>query len=205
MEVASLNLSASAVPSTPYAQSGLVTVGFGKRAAARIIDIVVHLGVGLFAGVVVGIILAIGAAITGTDVQPMLDRMSKEGLASNLVAILGMLVYFTICEGLHGSSVGKLLLGLVVLNEDGSPCTYTQAAARSFAFLIDGLFFGLIGYNAMKGSPTDQRYGDTWADTVVVTRASAPAASLRGSGRFVIVFALALFLDGLALAASALL
>ena len=205
MEVASLNLSANAVPSTPYAQSGLVTVGFGKRAAARIIDFVLHMGVGLFAGILVGIIVAVASAISGTDAQPLLDRMSKTGVASSVVAILGMMLYYTICEGLHGSSAGKLLLGLVVLREDGRPCTYSQAAGRSFAFLIDGLFFGLIGYSSMKDSAKDQRYGDKWAGTVVVTRASAPAGSLRGAGRFVGVFALAMFLDALAIGVSTLL
>jgi uncharacterized RDD family membrane protein YckC len=204
VEVASLNLSASAVPSTPYQQSGLVTVGFGKRALARIIDIVIHLGVALTAGVLMAIIVVIAASISGSSPDPLLEKMQKASAASQILSLLGMVMYSLICEGLHGSSAGKYLLGLVVLREDGRPCTYTQAVARSFAFIIDSFFFGLVGYQSMKNSPTDQRYGDKWAGTVVVTRASAPAGSLRGPGRFIGVFFLALFLDALALAASTL-
>ena len=190
--------------STPYAQSGLVTVGFGKRAGARIIDFILHMGVALFVGVMMAFIIAVIGAMNGTDPEPLLQKMTETTWASRLIALLGMLVFFTICEGLHGSTPGKLLLGLVVLREDGRPCSYSQAAGRSFAFLLDGFFFGLVGYNAMKNSATDQRYGDQWVGTVVATRASAPPGSLRGAGRFIGVFALALFLDGLALAASAL-
>jgi uncharacterized RDD family membrane protein YckC len=204
VEVASLNLSASAVPSTSYPQSGLVAVGFGKRALARIIDIVIHLGVALTAGILMAIIVVIAASISGTSADPLLETMQKTSAASRLLSFLGLVMYSLICEGLHGSTAGKYLLGLVVLREDGRPCTYTQAVGRSFAFLIDSFFFGLVGYQAMKNSPTDQRYGDKWAGTVVVTRASAPAGSLRGPGRFIGVFFLALFLDALALAASTL-
>ncbi|HVG24737.1 MAG TPA: RDD family protein [Thermoanaerobaculia bacterium] len=199
MEVASLNLSANAVPSTPYAQSGLVAVGFGRRLAARIIDTIIHFGVGLFGGVFSVILIGIYSAVSGASSDALLARVQGGGAAGFLLSLLGSILYDSISEGLHGSTAGKLLLGMVVLREDGRPCTYVQAVGRSLAFFFDSLFFGLVAHSSMKDSPMQQRYGDKWAGTIVVQRSSAPQWALRGGLRFVGVFFLALFVDAVAL------
>ena len=204
MEIASLNLSADAVASTPYAELGLDYVGFGKRAGAHIIDTIIHFGVGLVSGIFAGIVVAIYAAATSTPVEPMLAKMQGTGAAAFALGLFGSVLYHSIMEGLHGSSIGKMLLGIVVLREDGRPCTYVQAIGRAFAFFFDSLFFGLVAHSSMKDSPRQQRYGDKWAGTVVVTRASVPKHMLRGTGRFVGVMFLALFVDGVALIAGTL-
>lgn len=202
MEIASLNLAANAVPSTPLPLPGVETVGFGRRAAARIIDLVLHLGVGLFSGIFAALLVGIYAAVSGAAPDAMLAKMQATGAAAFLLSLFGSILYEAICEGLHGSTAGKYLLGMVVLREDGRPCTYVQAIGRAFAFFIDSLFFGLVAYASMKDSPRDQRFGDKWCGTIVVRRASAPAGSLRSPLRFLGVFVLALFLDGVALLTS---
>ena len=65
---------------------------------------------------------------------------------------------------------------------------------RSFAYLVDALFFGLVAYHAMKKTAQQQRYGDEWAHTIVCRRDRAPQQSLR-SGSWL---ALAIFLGALA-------
>ena len=197
MEIASLNLAASAVPAASLQSSRYETVGFGKRAGARIIDLILHYGVGLTAAILATLLLMVSNAITGGSAE-----LPPDGVASRLLSAFGFILFSAICEGLFGSTPGKYLLGLVVLREDGNRCSYTQALGRNFAMIIDGLFLGLVGYLSMKDSPADQRRGDKWADTVVATRASAPAGVLRGTGRFVGVLFLALFIDGLALTAA---
>ena len=199
MEIASLNLGAEAVPSTPYAQSGLEYVGFGKRAAARIIDLVVHWVVALTSGLFAAILVVIGGLIANTPTDAMLAKMEATGPAGILLSLLGSVLYDAIMEGLHGSTIGKMMLGMVVLREDGRPCTYVQAIGRSFAFFFDSLFFGLVAHVSMKDSPRQQRYGDRWAGTVVVTRKSVPPHVLRSARRFVGVMILALFVDAVAL------
>ena len=52
---------------------------------------------------------------------------------------------------------------------------------RSLWFLVDGFFFGLVGYTSMQKSPLNQRYGDVWGHTVVVAAANVPAGSERGT------------------------
>ena len=99
--------------------------------------------------------------------------------------------------GFHGSTIGKRLLGIQVLNEDGGRCSLTQAAKRSLAFLWDGLFFGLIGIVAMNGDPRRQRNGDDWAGTVVVRRASVPPASQRSGNELFAAFLMAVAADSI--------
>ncbi|HEX6087557.1 MAG TPA: RDD family protein [Thermoanaerobaculia bacterium] len=180
---------------------GVETVGFGRRAVARIIDMIIHFGVGLFSGIFAALMVGIYAAVSGTSPEAAMATMKESGAAAFLLSLLGSILYESICEGLHGSTAGKYLMGMVVLREDGSPCTYVQAIGRAFAFFIDGLFFGLVAYSSMKDSPRDQRYGDKWSGTIVVTRASAPEGTLRMPLRFFGVLLLALFLDGAALLA----
>jgi hypothetical protein len=105
------------------------------------------------------------------------------------------LVYQAICEGVHGSSLGKLTLSMVVVQEDGSPCRIGSAIIRSFAYLVDSLFFGLIGYLAMQKSFQEQRNGDTWAHTVVCKRSKIPPENLRDGGHFIAVLLCAVAAD----------
>jgi uncharacterized RDD family membrane protein YckC len=102
----------------------------------------------------------------------------------------------TICEGFHGSTLDKLVLGLVVVQEDGSCCQPGPALIRSLAYFIHGLFFGLVGYFNMQKNPRQQRHGDEWAHTIVGRRAAVAPQNLRSAGHFVMVFLLAAMADG---------
>lgn len=68
---------------------------------------------------------------------------------------------------------------------------------RNLAFLIDSLFFGLVGASAMGKSPTNQRYGDQWARTLVVRVADLAPSQRPSTARFLCAFALAATSAGL--------
>jgi uncharacterized RDD family membrane protein YckC len=168
-------------------------VGFWPRVCARLIDIVVHIVVSFFAGIFFTILLAIAA---GGHIPPLiLLKLKHTTLLSFVLALLGSVVYHTLCEGIHGSSLGKRLLSMVVVQEDGSPCRLGSAFIRSLAYLIDSLFFGAIAYFTMQRTPQEQRYGDEWAHTVVCKRSDAPAGTLRDGGRFAVAFIFAVLAD----------
>lgn len=170
-------------------------VRFWPRAAARIIDMVAHTMVGLMTGLMMGIMVGISAAATGGDVQAIVRKLQASSPMNYVVGFAGFVAYHTIQEGLHGSSLGKLLLGQVVVTEKLQPCGLRAAFIRTLAYFVDSLFFGVVGYAEMKGSPQQQRHGDNWAHTLVIRRSSAPPASLRGAGRFVLVLLLALAVE----------
>jgi hypothetical protein len=50
---------------------------------------------------------------------------------------------------------------------------------RNAAYLLDGLFFGLVGYASMSKSPAQQRLGDVWGSTMVMKKKDLPPHLLK--------------------------
>jgi uncharacterized RDD family membrane protein YckC len=178
---------------------GVTYVGFGRRFAARFLDTVLHYALGFIAGMVLVILAILAQAVLHTSAAAVMAKMRHTTSLSFLFAMFGSFAYEVICLVGFGSTAGKLMLGMVVLDEDLKPCSLKAAVIRELGFFIDAIFFGVVAYSSMRTSPERQRYGDRWAHTVVVTRDSAPPASLRSAGRFVVVFLLALAVDGIAI------
>jgi uncharacterized RDD family membrane protein YckC len=177
-------------------QPGVIEgVGFWPRVAARLIDLIVHYFVSISAGLALGILGGVIATAMGRPIQPMLAKLRHLGLASYGLAILGSVAYEAVCEGMHGSTLGKLMLSMTVIREDGSPCRMDAALLRSFASVVDQLFFGAVGYHAMKDDPKRQRYGDRWAHTIVCKRSKVRPENLHNGGRFVLALFVAMAAD----------
>src|SRR4051812_19424090 len=145
-------------------------VGFWPRVLARAIDFALHYVIALASGFALGLILVIAVSAAGGNVQEVSRRIfhGDIGFLGNLLAVAGALMFSLVCEAVHGSTPGQLILGMVVLKEDGTPCDTKAATIRGLAYFVDAMFFGIVGYYAMKDSPFHQRNGDKWADTIVV-------------------------------------
>jgi uncharacterized RDD family membrane protein YckC len=168
-------------------------VGFWPRAGARVIDAILHILVGFCTGILFGILIFIAA---GGHPDPLrLSKMQHTGIIGIVAALLGSVAFHTLCESVHGSTPGKLVFSMVVVQEDGSPCRPKGAFIRSVAYFVDALFFGLIGYLAMQKSNQEQRHGDEWAHTVVCKRWRVAPKNLRTGGRFALGFFLAMIVD----------
>jgi uncharacterized RDD family membrane protein YckC len=174
---------------------GLEGVGFGPRVAARLIDLALHYLVSICAGLVFGFLLDVVAVLTGKSASLLSAKLSHLGFTGFALALLGSVAYHSVCESLHGSTLGKLILSMVVVQENATPCTFDSALRRSFAYLLDSLFFGLVGYFAMQKTPQRQRYGDQWAHTVVSKRSQVRTENLRDGGRFVLSLFLGMLAD----------
>ena len=170
-------------------------VGFWPRAGARIIDTLVHTIVGLATGLTLGVMAAVAAASTGGNFDAFVAKLDRSSPLDFVIGFLGFLAYHTISEGLHGSSLGKLVLGQVVVTDQVKPCGVRAALARNLAYLVDTLFLGAVGYLEMKKTRLQKRYGDKWAGTFVARRSQVPIGTLRSTGRFLGVLALALAAD----------
>ena len=127
--------------------------------------------------------------------RSILFKLRHPGIAGFAFGILGYLAYHVIFSTVHGSSLGKRMLGMVVLQEDGSPCRFKGALIRELGYYVDGLFFGIIGYTAMQGSTQQQRHGDAWAHTIVCKRSEVAPQKLQGWGRFVVALMFAFMAD----------
>jgi uncharacterized RDD family membrane protein YckC len=125
----------------------------------------------------------------------LLARQEQDNILFIVFSLLGTVAYHTTCESLHGSTVGKLALSMTVVQEDGSPCHVKSALIRSFAYFVDALFFGLIGYFAMQKTPQQQRHGDEWAHTVVCKRIKVAPQNVRSGAQFVLALFFAVMAD----------
>ena len=175
-------------------------VKFWPRAFARILDLGAHMVFGLVTGLFVGITVGVIAAARRVPFPTLWAEVQPAPWMGWVSGVLGSTLYHIIMAAGHGSSLGKLLLGMVVIEENGRPCSAVQALKRELGYFVDALFFGLIAASNMSKSPLQQRHGDEWADTVVVRRQSAPRHSLRSGLQFFGVFVLAAATDSVVLA-----
>jgi len=159
--------------------------GFTIRAFARIIDMLFIYAAGMVGGILGVIILAIfqriGRLDAGWD-----QKLQANGVDYFIFGLLGAICYHTISEGVHGSSLGKQICRIRVIQMNGRPCTIKAALIRTLAWFIDSMFFGLIGYTSMTKSPLNRRYGDIYAKTLVVRSRAVTSIHPRGSIHFIL-------------------
>ena len=84
--------------------------------------------------------------------------------------------YHAVCEGFFkGKTIGKYVLGLRVIHQEGHPITFWPALLRNVVRVADGLpyLFSGVGFVSMLLTRRFQRLGDLAARTVVVTERRA--------------------------------
>jgi uncharacterized RDD family membrane protein YckC len=174
---------------------GFVGVGFWVRAGGRLIDLVPHYILGFTATFTFAVGLAFYAGITHAAVAPLMQKLATSRWYDYLASGLGSVMYFAVMERMCGATVGKRLLGLVVIRRDGGPIGSRAALGRSLAFYVDALFFGLPAYDTMK-PPLQQRLGDQWCDTLVIRRTKVPPKSGVAAQSFVFALLCGATADG---------
>jgi uncharacterized RDD family membrane protein YckC len=80
------------------------------------------------------------------------------------------LSYYVLCEAMTGMTLGKRMVGIRVVHEDGDFVGFGAAVIRNVLRVVDGLFFYLVGAIFALTSPRGQRLGDRAAHTLVVRR-----------------------------------
>lgn len=166
-------------------------VGWGRRAVARFVDLVFINVFVLISSMIFGVFLALVDTIFGSDYTMQLQFIETGLIESVIYGFLGMTLYTSVCEGFHGSTLGKMIFGIVVLSEDYRKCEFLPALGRGLAMIIDGLFLGLVAALVMGSSPRQRRLGDKLGKTIVVRRDSIPGAWVRPVIHFVLIFLIA--------------
>jgi uncharacterized RDD family membrane protein YckC len=122
------------------------------RAWALILDIVVFLIIGYLVSAAFGV-------------------RSGTSYAFQSPALLSLFIwfaYYVVMETAFGGTIGKLLVGLRVVDVRGCRITLGEALIRNAMRIVDGLLFYLVGAISVWTSPLHQRLGDRLAGTVVV-------------------------------------
>ena len=79
--------------------------------------------------------------------------------------------YLIFRDGVHGQSIGKFLMGLMVISlETGRPATFSSSVRRNLLFLIPGanVVALMLEVRTLISDPQGQRLGDRLAQTQVV-------------------------------------
>lgn len=86
-----------------------------------------------------------------------------------VLGTVGGTLYHVLLEGSNGRTVGKSVVGIEVVCDDGSKCTYRAAVVRTVLRFVDALPVAyLVGLLGVLLTERRQRLGDVAAETVVV-------------------------------------
>jgi uncharacterized RDD family membrane protein YckC len=105
---------------------------------------------------------------------------------------LVLVTYYAVQEALFGTTFGKALMGLQVVQDDGNPLTLGSALLRNLVRPIDAASGYLLGWILALCSSRRRRLGDHLAGTLVVSADSLPALSRRLSRPWVRLSVLAI-------------
>lgn len=101
----------------------------------------------------------------GNENLPFLYNLS----AIQLILFVPLFVYHFVCElTMNGQSIGKKILGLKVISENGGRPAFYQYLIRWLLRPCDFFFFGLVGLLTVVNSKKNQRLGDLAAGTLVI-------------------------------------
>jgi uncharacterized RDD family membrane protein YckC len=140
-----------------YAQPTLNTQVIWRRIFATIID-----------GIVLGAIVRTLGSIFDVDVPSTSFDMTTLSFGGSLLTAAVVLVHYVTLEGYFGRTLGKLLLGIRVVDENGNRPGFLSALVRTLLRIIDGLAGYLVGVIIAANSKNQRRLGDMAAKTLVV-------------------------------------
>jgi len=99
---------------------------------------------GFFAILVIVMFLA-GFVATAIGYQDFLIWLTSESLSVNLVSILLYLLYYFIWEAMAARTLGKLITGTIIVDENGEKPTVRAAFIRTVCRLIPFEYFSFLG------------------------------------------------------------
>jgi uncharacterized RDD family membrane protein YckC len=138
--------------------------GIPLRFVALLLDLVL-----VFVPVIVLVVL-----LDGGTYKNHFNGMTQVGVDFSGRALLFLTFfsfgYFILTEAATGATLGKRMVGIRVVGEDGDHITFGAAVVRNLLRVVDQLFFYFVGFVSAILSKHGQRLGDRAAHTVVVRR-----------------------------------
>lgn len=139
-----------------------------RRAAAAAIDVLILSALGIVLGNVYGVTTRVPAPGSGIGMFSTSTALDWPWAAA------GWFAYFAVLEWWLGATAGKLLLGLRVVDLDGRRPRWRAIAIRTLLRAVDWLpVLYLVGGAMVMNTRRQQRVGDRWASTLVVSRPDA--------------------------------
>lgn len=163
-----------------------VPASLGARAAAALIDSLILFGGFIAAAFVYFSVLASRGAIDVSDpaaAQELSRRLTAlPTWLGNLIVLGGLFLYYTVSEGLSGTTPGKSALHLRLATLDGRRPGIVAVVVRNLVRVGEAWLLYLPAVVAWFATPRRQRLGDLAAGTVVLQRVPAGLARMMGLG-----------------------
>jgi len=151
----------------------------GRRVVAYVVDTVIQIAI------VVGLWFAFTSSVPKAGhTGGIVIGNTRHGFTSSshrviwiALSIIAGLVIFVVIPGLRGWSPGKALVGIRLVNAEGSPPGILRAFLRYILWIVDGfpgyVLAPLVGFVTALTTKANQRVGDLAAGTFVVRAAAA--------------------------------
>ena len=135
--------------------------GFWKRFASNLIDVIIT---GVVAGIL-GFMLGIYLALD----NPYIDEYVAE-IYGNILGLLISWIYWAAFESSSMQATpGKMALGIIVTDTNGSRITFGKASGRYFGKIISALILG-IGFLMVAFTQKKQGLHDKISDCLVIDK-----------------------------------
>lgn len=125
-------------------------IGFGKRLGALLLDcIIVGVLVVVLGGAVGGMLGLSAEGLSGAGESGAMSGAAMGAMVGMLAAMAVIGLAYFLMEGFTGYTLGKLLLGIRIANEDGSQAAVSTLFARwalkniNFVLTVAALFTGI--------------------------------------------------------------
>jgi uncharacterized RDD family membrane protein YckC len=148
--------------------------GFWIRFLAHIIDQIV-LGVVMFVFVLIGILFSAGSIMSLIEMAETEDPdpavifgMLGIWIILGIIASVAQWLYYAFMESSASrGTLGKMALGLQIIDKNGGTISFARATGRYFAKILSGMIF-MIGYIMAGFTAKKQALHDIICDTYVV-------------------------------------
>lgn len=153
----------------------------GKRVFAFLIDAVLHSAFGIALFVLWAdrttdpFVTSSGARLSTTFGQSSYLLQGGAAVAFLTLMIGLSFVHLVMVQGRTGATIGKRIMGLRVVDENGDACGLRRAALRWLFWFVDNfpyLIPGAVGFFVAVSTPHRRRVGDIVAGTFVVGKAA---------------------------------
>ena len=128
-------------PKTPEISNGYVHASFGRRATAYMIDWFLIASFTVLFLALIGFTREYKIFFSGFESYSRLTS----SVEYSAVILLSSWLYFSLMESLNSATLGKLILGLRVIEKDGCMLTFGKATVRFLAKTLSGLIL-CLGY-----------------------------------------------------------
>ncbi len=150
-----------------------VPAPIGKRILGGLIDYVVLMVIAIIISIIFGTDWRFATMMTFIDTPTTGELIGQIAIIPSIIFGVIFLGYFILFESLARTSVGKTIMSMTIVKEDGTAIGVREALIRTFYRGIDGApFWYFVGLITIFLSPTHQRVGDHSGQAIVVEKAT---------------------------------